>query len=164
MLLIGLSCCKKEDSIIKDVPVEYYLTDSQKAIFKNFETDTVTFISEDDKSINFVSKGITDYVSHSETDSRKGEALSVYYSADTDYLPNFFVGYHLMVLEDGTCKLLITFGTETFWTERKNDFKFSHFHLNPNSSNILTDMANVYMTRYMDSNNEKDFDFSFKSL
>ena len=32
--------------------------------------------------------------------------------------------------------------------------------LNPNSSNILTDMGNVYMTKYMDSNNEKDYDLA----
>jgi len=36
--------------------------------------------------------------------------------------------------------------------------------LNTNSSNILTDIATVYMTRYMNSNNEKDCDLALSNF
>jgi len=132
VLLILFSCSKIEDDTVKRLPVEYYLTDSQKAIFENFALDTVTFVNEaDNKTITFISTEVHDFLTRPESDYRRGEALSLSYISDTDYLPNFSFSYWLEALKDGSCILGVTFYTGTFRTERAHDYKSSHFHLVP---------------------------------
>ena len=127
LFMIALSCCK-DDHTLKEIPVEFHLTYRQKQIFKNFESDTLTFICDDlDNSITFVSNGIINHLSYPETDTRKGESLTVFYKSDVDYLPNFGFAYDLNALEDRSCYLAITFGTGTYWNERINDYNFSFF-------------------------------------
>ena len=132
LVIMILFSCTKEDDAEKRVPVEYYLTDSQKAILENFVLDTVTFVNEaDNKTITFIASETHDFLTHTESEYRRGEALSITFKSDTDYLPNFNFSYWLEALNDGSCILGVTFYTGTFWTERAHDYKSSHFNLVP---------------------------------
>lgn len=153
LLMILLSCCK-DDNVLKEIPVKYYLTYDQKQIFKNFESDTITFVCDDlDKSITFVSDEIIDHLNYLETDTRKGESLSVFYKSDIDYLPNLGFAYDLNALEDGSCSLAVTFGTGTYWNERNSDYNFSYFYLNPfrNKTDSIYISQEWFTFTYLDS-------------
>ena len=94
-----------------------------------------------------------DYLSYPETDTRKGESLSVSYRSENSYLPNFGISYDLTALNDGTCYLSIAFGTGTFWNAKANDYKFSYFYLDPlsNSNDSIYTSQAWYPFNYLDS-------------
>lgn len=132
LLMAMFSCNRKEDDVVKRIPVDYFLSDSQKAIIKSFEQDTVTFVNElNNKTITFISKEAHVFLDRTESENRRGEALSLSFKSDTDYLPNFSFFYWLVVLKDGSCMLDVTFATGTFWSERANDYETSNFAMVP---------------------------------
>jgi hypothetical protein len=74
-----------------------------------------------------------------ESNLDKGEALSVKYNCESNYLPNFTFNCRLSARADSKTDLSIVFGTGTFWTEKTNDYNFSWFYLRPYiSQNLIT--------------------------
>lgn len=144
VVLLVYQSCKKEEKPPKEIPVSYFLSENDKALFNFYRKGLpVKYIDQDNNEITFVADTFYDIKTHKPDDLNFGEQYSIPYKNTSNYLSDFFIYYVLISLQNNKCKLLISFGNNT------NDIqRLSTFYLDPNDTNKIGYTLNGQDTLY----------------
>lgn len=114
------------------VPVNYYLSEEDESLLDYFyDYPSITFVDQDSNELIFTTDSLYRTTMKEESNLNDGEVLSMRYSCQTDYFPNYSFNTFLEAKPDDEVLLDIIFGTGTYWNDRHNDYILSWFTIIP---------------------------------
>ncbi len=135
MLAISLCIsCRKDDSTGETilVPVKYYFSEEDESLLDYYyDYPLITFLDQDSNELIFTTDSLYRITMKAQDNLSNGEELSMRYSCQTDYFPNYSFNIFLLAKPENEVGLTVIFGTGTYWYDRHNDYILSWFTADP---------------------------------